>query len=72
MERNVVLHARRRHRHCALDIGFEERRRIPQRIIVVALRGEMHNLIGRLHQLVDEGLVAHIADDQFAQVGGGL
>ena len=46
------------------EVGVHERRRVLQRVVVVRLRGEMHDDVGVADQLVDNLGVGNVAFDQ--------
>lgn len=47
-----------------LDVGLDERRRVDQGVVVVALGGVVNHGVGLADQLVDQVSVTDVADDQ--------
>ena len=45
---------------CAHHVRVKERRRIPQRVVIVGLCGKVHHGIRLGHELIDDPLIRHI------------
>ena len=54
----------------ALDVGAQERLRVGDGVVVVALGGVVHDRVVARHQLIDQRSVADVADDELHAVRG--
>ena len=54
----------------ALDVGAEERLRVGDGVVVVALGGVVHDRVVARHQLIEQRGVADVAHDELHAVGG--
>ena len=53
----------------ALDVGAQERLRVRDGVVVVGLRGVVHDGVVARHQLIEQPGVADVADDELDAVG---
>ena len=71
MQPNVVLADGLQHRERTDDVGLQERLRVRERVVDVALGGEVHHGIGIGDQVGHQGGVGDVADHQPHGVGDG-
>ncbi len=69
MEAAVVPARRLEQRVRADDVRVEERARVVERVVVVRLRGVVHDGVHSREELVDEGRVGDVALDEREPVG---